>query len=175
MFPASLSCYKLVRGLVQTRHHVRVPHLSPWHHRAKFTELQSDQGFIRQLRLSLSSSFYWVRFLLQHCVYYKHTFITVKLSRKKHHKIFEWRIFQWILRRYFLWLSDICINTSVSEDHSSSEYGSDSNDINIRPTKQQKILTDSFWYRKWKMKPMVLENVPLLLQKSRLKTTFHKN
>ena len=63
---------------------------------------------------------------------------------------------------------------SVSEDHSSSEYGSDSG-VNIRPTKQQKILSDSFWYRKWKMKPMVLENVPLLLQKSRLKTTFHKS
>ena len=175
MFPASLSCYKLVRGLVQTRHHVRVPHLSPWHHRVKFTELQGDQGFIRQLRLSLSSSFHWVRFLLQHCVYYKHTFITVKLSRKKHHKIFEWRIFQWILRRYFLWLSDICINTSVSEDHSSSEYSSDSDGVNddVRPTKRQKSLViDSAMGSE---NEMMLENAPLLPKKSVLNIVFHEN
>ena len=32
------------------------------------------------------------------------------------------------------------IYTSVSEDDSSSEYSSDSHDVNIRPTKRQKTL-----------------------------------
>ena len=36
------------------------------------------------------------------------------------------------------------IYTSVSEDYSSSEYSSDSDDVNIRPTERQKTLvTDS--------------------------------
>ena len=34
--------------------------------------------------------------------------------------------------------------TSVSEDDSSSEYSVDSNDVNIRPTKQQKTLETDY-------------------------------
>ena len=48
------------------------------------------------------------------------------------------RIFQWILCRYLDCPHDIC--TSVSEDASSSEYGSDSDNVNIRTTKRQKTL-----------------------------------
>ena len=57
------------------------------------------------------------------------------------------------------------IYTSVSEDASSSEYSSDSDNVNIRTTKRQKTLViDSD-----------TENVPLLLQKSRLNITLHEN
>ena len=35
------------------------------------------------------------------------------------------------------------IYTSVSEDNSSSNYTSDSDDVTIRPTKENKILRDS--------------------------------
>ena len=35
------------------------------------------------------------------------------------------------------------INTSISEDDSSSEYTYDSGDVKIRPTERQKNLTDS--------------------------------
>ena len=61
------------------------------------------------------------------------------------------------------------IYTSLSEDDSSSEYSSDSGDVNIRPTESLILI------RKVKMKLKVLELAPLLLQKSGLKTTFHKN
>ena len=65
------------------------------------------------------------------------------------------------------------IYTSVSEDDSSSEYSSDSDDVNIRPTKRQKTLViDSDAESE---NETVLENAPLLLQKSGLKTTFHRN
>ena len=65
------------------------------------------------------------------------------------------------------------IYTSVSEDESSSEYSSDSDNVNI-PAKN---LSDWFWYRKKKEKRKltILENASLLLQKNGLKTTFHKN
>ena len=37
------------------------------------------------------------------------------------------------------------IFTNVSDDNSSSEYSSDSDDVNIRPTKRQKILGLPWW------------------------------
>ena len=37
------------------------------------------------------------------------------------------------------------IYTSVSEDDTSSEYSSDSDDVNIGQTKSQKNLSDWFW------------------------------
>ena len=60
-------------------------------------------------------------------------------------------------------LSDIY--TSVSEDDSSLDYSSDSDDVNIRPTKRQKTLR-LVLKGKEKIKLTVLENAPALLYKS---------
>ena len=65
------------------------------------------------------------------------------------------------------------IYTSVSEDDSSSEYSSDSDNVNIRTTKRQKTLViDSDTKSENESHGAEL---PLLLQKSGLKTTFHEN
>ena len=67
------------------------------------------------------------------------------------------------------------IYTSVSEDYSSSEYSSCSDNVDIRPTKRQKTLViDSYRESEYEIHT-VLENAPLLLQKSESKTMFHEN
>ena len=53
----------------------------------KLLELKIEQGFIIQLILSLSFTFYYVRFLFQLCVYYKCKFITIKFSKMMHHEV----------------------------------------------------------------------------------------
>ena len=65
------------------------------------------------------------------------------------------------------------IYTSVSEDDSSSEYSSDSDNVNIRPIKRQKTLV--IYSDMESENETVLENAPLRLQKSGLKTTFQEN
>ena len=58
-----------------------------------------------------------------------------------HRKILsEEKIFGEFYVDTFLWLSKWYIYTSVSENDNSSEYSSDSDHVNIRPTKRQKIL-----------------------------------
>lgn len=64
--------------------------------------------------------------------YYKYKFITIKVSK-------FWVIFgEFYADTFSHCLSDIY--TRVSEDDSSLEYSSDSDDMNIRPTKRQKTL-----------------------------------
>ena len=109
----------------------------------KLLKLKIDHGFIIQLML-LSFIFCSIRFLFQPCVYYKHKFITVKFSKMMHHEILSEEEFFSVL--YADTFSDCPsdIHTSVSEDDSFSEYSSDSDDVNIRPTKRQKTLVIDF-------------------------------
>ena len=66
------------------------------------------------------------------------------------------------------------IYTSVSEDDSASEYSSDSDNVNNRPTKRQKTLKIDSELES-ENETLGVENAPLPLQKSGLKTTFHEN
>ena len=72
-------------------------------------------------------------------------------------------------------LSLNCLNdiyTSISEDDSASEYSSDSENVNSRPTKKTKNLrVDS--ELESENETLGVENAPLPLQKSGFKTTFH--
>ena len=92
--------------------------------------------------------FYSTRFLFQPCVtYYKCKFITIEFLKMRHWEILSQEFFgEFYADTFFDCLSNIYINASGD---SSSEYISDSGDVNIRPTKRKKILSDWFWYKKW--------------------------
>ena len=67
-------------------------------------------------------------------------FITVKFLKMTHHEILSEEV---VFGEFYADTFSDCpsdIYTSVSEDDSSSEYSSDSDDVNIRPTKRQKTL-----------------------------------
>ena len=69
--------------------------------------------------------------------------ITIKLKKKTHHEILSEEAF---FGEFYADTFSDCpsnINTRISEDDSSSEYTSDSDDVTIRPTKENKILCDS--------------------------------
>ena len=92
--------------------------------------------------------FYSTRFLFQPCVtYYKCKFITIEFLKMRHWEILSQEFFgEFYADTFFDCLSNIYINASGD---SSSEYISDSGDVNIRPTKRKKNLSDWFWYKKW--------------------------
>ena len=81
--------------------------------------------------------FYSTRFLFQPCVtYYKCKFITIEFLKMRHWEILSQEFFgEFYADTFFDCLSNIYINASGD---SSSEYISDSGDVNIRPTKRQK-------------------------------------
>ena len=69
--------------------------------------------------------------------------ITIKFLKKTHHEILSEEAF---FGEFYADTFSDCpsnINTRISEDDSSSEYTSDSDDVTIRPTKENKILRDS--------------------------------
>ena len=76
--------------------------------------------------------------MLQCCIYYECKFIAVEFSKMIHLEILSEEF-------YADTLSDCLsgIYTNVSEDDSSSEYSSDSDNVNIRQTKRQKKKTPS--------------------------------
>ena len=102
------------------------------HHQARLLELKIDQVFIVQIMIVYLSHFAPLGFCSS-LVY----IINVKIFKNDTLRNFEWkRIFQCILCRYLDCPSDVY--TSVSEDASSSEYRSDSDNVNIRTTKKDK-------------------------------------
>ena len=67
--------------------------------------------------------------------------MTIKFSKMTHREILSEEFFG----EFYADTLSGCPNdiyTSVSEDDSSSEYSSDSDDVNIRPTRRQKNLSD---------------------------------
>ena len=64
--------------------------------------------------------------------------INVKLFKMIHHEILSEEEF---FGEFYVETCSDCLSnvyTSVSEDDSSSEYSSDSDNVNVRPTKRQK-------------------------------------
>ena len=97
------------------------------------------KGSLYNLRLSLSFTFCFVRFLFQPGVYYKCNILKNDASQNF-----------WVKENFSVSFKQILpdspsnIYISVSGEDGSSEYSSDSDDVNIRPTKRQTILaTDS--------------------------------
>ena len=101
--------------------------------------LKLIKGSLYYLGLPLSFTFCSVKFLFQPCIWYKFKFIVVKFSKMLHHEIRSEEEFfgEFYADTFSDCLSNTC--TSVSEYDSSSEYSSESDDVNIRPTKRQKI------------------------------------
>ena len=76
-----------------------------------------------------------VKFLFQPRVYYKLTFIIVKFLTTHREILSEELIAELYADTFSECPSDI--HATVSDDNSSLEYSSDSEDVNIRPTKRK--------------------------------------
>ena len=103
------------------------------YYRVKLLELKIDEGFITQLMIVI------IVYILLLGVCSNENF-----SKMMHHEILSEEEF---FREFYADIFSDCLSdiyTSVSENDSSSEYSSDSDDVNTRPTKRQKtIVTDS--------------------------------
>ena len=103
------------------------------YYRVKLLELKIDEGFITQLMIVI------IIYILLLGVCSNENF-----SKMMHHEILSEEEF---FREFYADIFSDCLSdiyTSVSENDSSSEYSSDSDDVNTRPTKRQKtIVIDS--------------------------------
>ena len=103
-------------------------------------ELSIDEGFIMLLNYCCYHSHLApLSFSFPPCVCYKHKFISVRFSKNEHFFKSEILSEEELYGAFYADAFSDCLSdtyTIVSEDDNSSEYSSDFNNMNNRPTKK---------------------------------------